>query len=170
MEIILVTVGSQVSDHNAKNIELEDDVREYTQAMTPLLIDSLQDTVVNSMKYPKYHNKDFYVVLVKNVDRILGQPKFQFWSRVSCPTPVYKQDVWKYHYLSGQLEFLWCIPSKDRYYHILANKQKYFENKETKRLAQFVCLMESGELLHWVKKENKELPDAVIMINKEEPQ
>lgn len=164
------TVGSQIEAHNDKNIELEDDVREYTRAMEPLLIQSLEDTAVQTSNHPKYRNKNFYIVLVKNVDRILGQPKFQFWSRISCPTPVYKQDVWKYHYLSGELEFLWCIPSAQRYYHILANRQKYFENKETRRLAQFVCLMESGELFRWVIKENGEKPDAVISFKKEEPQ
>jgi hypothetical protein len=163
----LSTIGSQITAHNKKNLDLEDDVREYTKAMTPLILHTLQDTALKASQHPLYENRDFYLVFVKNVDRILGQPKFQCWARRSCPTPVYKQDVYKYHHLSGEIEFLWCIPSAQRYYHILANRQKYFENKNTKRLAQFVCLMESGELLRWVLKENGELPDAIITINKE---
>lgn len=161
------TVGAQIAEHNAKDIGLEDDVRAYTESMTPLLLHILHDTVEQSKKHPLYTNRNFYIVLVKNVDRILGQPKFQCLARRSCPTPVYKQDVFKYHYVSGDLEFLWCIPSAERYWHIIRNKQKYFEDKNTKRLAQFVCLMESGALLEWVKKENDELPDAIISINKE---
>lgn len=161
------TVGAQIAEHNEKNIPLEDDVRAYTESMTPLLLHTLQDTAMQAKRHPLYQNRDFYIVLIKNVDRVLGQPKFQCLARRSCPTPVYKQDVFKYHHASGDLEFLWCIPSAQRYWHIIRNKQKYFENKETKRLAQFVCLMESGELLNWAKKENNELPDAIITINKE---
>lgn len=161
-EHTMETVGSQIKKHNEKNIDLEDDIRSYTESMSELLLHTINDTAQKASLHPLYTNRNFYIVLVKNVDRVLGQPKFQCWARRSCPTPVYKQDVFKYHYISGQLEFLWCIPSSIRYYHILANRQKYFDNKETRRLAQFVCLMESGDLLKWVIKENGELPDAVI--------
>lgn len=161
------TVGKVVQENNDKHLFLEDDVRSYTEAMSPLIEKALQDTVIQASAHDLYRHKNFYVVLVKNVDRILGQPKFQCWARRSCPTPVYKQDVFKYHYLSGELEFLWCIPSATRYYDILLNKKKYLENKSTARLAQFVCLMESGDLLKWVIKENGEKPDAVITINKQ---
>jgi len=167
MENGLSTVGYQIQKHNDKKIELEDDVRAYTEVMSPHIYKAIQDTAEQTSKHPKYENKNFYIVLVKNVDRILGQPKYQIWARYSCPTPVYKQDVFKYHYVSGELEFLWCIPSAQRYYHILNNRKHYFDNKETRRLAQFVCLMESGELLRWVIKENGEKPDAVITINKD---
>ena len=78
----------------------------------------------------------------------------------------YKQDVFKYHHLSGELEFLWCIPSKERYWHIINNKYQYLSNKQTERLAQFVLLMESGALLKWAQRENGELPDAIISLNK----
>lgn len=158
------TVGQQIQEHNDKGIPLEDDVREYTNALSGDLLRNLNETAFQASEHPLYKDRDFYVVLVKNVDKILGQPKFQIWARRSCPTPVYKQDVFKYHHLSGSLEFLWCIPSMERYWHIIRHKDKYFENKETRRLAQFVCLMESGELLKWVKKENGELEDAIISI------
>lgn len=162
------TVGQMVQEHNERNLELDDDVREYTQAMTPLLQQALYDTSHQASQHDLYKNKDFYVVLVKNVDRILGQPKFQVWARRSCPTPVYKQDVFKYHHQSGDLEFLWCIPSALRYWDIIRNKEKYLQNKETRRLASFVLLMESGKLVEWVKKENGEKPDAVITLNKKD--
>jgi hypothetical protein len=160
------TIGAQIEAHNNKNIPLEDDVRAYTEAMAPLLVHTLYETAQSAQNHALYQNKDFYVVLVKNVDRVLGQPKFQCWARRSCPTPVYKQDVFKWHHISGELEFLWCIPSAERYWHIVRNSNAYLGRKETNRLAQFVLLMESGSLLEWVKKENGELPDAVISIKK----
>lgn len=156
------TVGAQIEAHNDKNIPLEDDVRAYTEAMAPLLLSTLYETAQSASTHALYQKRDFYIVLVKNVDRVLGQPKFQCWARRSCPTPVYKQDVFKYHHTSGELEFLWCIPSEIRYWHIIHNSPLYLDRHETKRLAQFVISMESGALLEWVKKENGELPDAVI--------
>ena len=162
------TVGQQIQENNEKNIPLEDNVREYTNEMVPIILQAMHEAVAKALTSPLYHHKNFYIVLVKNVDRLLGQPKFQVWARVSCPTPVYKQDVFKYHYLSGDLEFLWCIPAANRYYDILRNKQKYLENKEMRRLAQFVIMMESGELLEFAKRENGELPDAIITVNKVE--
>lgn len=162
------TVGQVVQENNDKGLLLEDDIRSYTEAMASSIQQALEDTAYRSSQHPLYKHRDFYIVLVKNVDKILNQPKFQVWARRSCPTPVYKQDVFKYHYISGDLEFLWCIPSAERYWDIIKNKNKYLENKNTHRLAQFVLLMESGALLEWAKRENGELKDAVIMINKEE--
>lgn len=161
------TVGRVIQENNDKNQVLEDDIRAYTEAMTPLIQQSLYDTAQQASKHDLYRNRNFYIVLVKNVDKVLGQPKIQCWARRSCPTPVYKQDVFKYHHVSGDLEFLWCIPSAERYWHIVHNKELYLTNKNTQRLAQFVLLMESGDLLNWVKKENGELPDAILSINKE---
>ena len=162
------TVGEQISDHNAKGIHLEDDIGAYSDAMSKEIMDSLYDTALEASKSPQYYNKDFYIVLVKNVDRMLGQPKFQYFARLSCPTPIYKQDVWKYYHVMGQLEYLWSIPAMDRYYHIVRNPKLYLDKKDTARLAKYVLLMESGELLNWVKRENGEKKDAVIIINKGE--
>jgi hypothetical protein len=162
------TVGSIIQENNDKNHILEDDIRAYTEAIAPNLIKKLYETAEHSSTHPLYYKRDFYIVLVKNVDRVLGQPKFQIWARRSCPTPVYKQDVWKYHHIGGDLEYLWSIPSASRYWDIVRNKSKYLESKTTRRLARFVLEMESGALLEWVKKENGELPDAVILLNKGE--
>lgn len=162
-----MTVGSKIAQHNAKGLTLEDDVREYTNEMALAILAEIHQTIELAKKQPNYQNKNFYIVLVKNVDRVLGQPKFQTLARISCPTPVYKQDVFKYHHVSGELEYLWTIPDMYKYYHILHNKQKYYENQATRRLCKFVVLMETGELLKWVKKENGEKIDAVIQINKE---
>jgi len=147
-----------------KAMGFEDDVREYSLEWGKQLHRKIWETIDAAKEHAAYKNRNFYIVLIKNRDVFNEKAKDAIHVRVSCPTPVYKQDVFKYHHLTGSLEFLWCIPDKLKYYHILNNKQRYYENKETRRQCQFVVLMESGELLKWVKKENGELPDAVLSI------
>lgn len=160
--------GQVILEHDSLRLDLEDDPIEYRKAMEPNLIQSLYDTGLKVKDHELYRGKDFYIVLVMTTCRVLRQPKFIPIARRSCPTPVYKQSVWKYRTKSGTLEFLWSIPSEILYYHILRNQVKYLSDKETADLAKFVILMESGEMLKWVKKENDHKIDAVIKINNQE--
>jgi len=154
--------GQQILEHDALRLEMEDDVIEYRRAMEPDIMRKVHETAYKSKDADGYKGKDFYVVLLVSVDRVLRQPKLVTLARKSCPTPVYKQSVWKFKHMSHELEFLWVIPDKILYYHILHNRQRYLEDKECSDIAKFVILMESGELLKWVKKENGEKIDAVI--------
>jgi hypothetical protein len=160
--------GQKILEHDSLQLDFEDDIVEYRRQMEPDIIVRLHDTANKAKTQVGYIGKDFYVVLITTTDRILRQPKIISLARKSCPTPVYKQSVWKYHAGAGNLEFLWSIPDMFLYYHILKNKEKYFNDKETADLAKFVILMENGELLEWVKKENGEKKDAVIKITNEE--
>lgn len=168
MDEVKKTAGQVILDHNLKNYDLESDIIEYRRCMEPGIIDQIYDTARKSAKNDLYLHKDFYIVLITTNDRVLRMPKVITLARRSCPTPVYKQSVWKYHHFSDSLEFLWSIPDMLLYYHILKNKQKYLQDKECSELAKFVLLMESGELLEWVKKENGEKVDAIIRVNPEE--
>lgn len=162
--MIKKTYGQVVRDHKQKNIQTEDDIIEYRREMEPELIRNLNETAQKAKNDILYINKDFYVVMLIKVENI-GQANRTFvFARRSCPTPVYKQCVWKYHRNSDSLEFLWTIPDQVLYWHIYHNRTKYFADKETAKLAKFVSLMESGELLEWIKKENGEKKDAVIRI------
>ena len=160
--------GQIVLEHDLERLELEDDIIEYRKRMEPSVMKDVQDCALKAKDHIGYINKDFYVVLIITTDRILRQPKFMKIARKSCPTPVYKQSVWKYRHLVNDLEFLWSIPSKELYYHILRNKYQFLNDRETQKLAQFVILMETGDLLKWVKKENGNKIDAVIKIKKQE--
>lgn len=160
--------GQVILEHDAQQYGFDDDIIAYRRAMEPNIIQQLRDTAEKVKDDPGYINKDFYIVLITMVDRVLRQPRIIPLARKSCPTPVYKQSVWKYRNGSGDLEFLWSIPDSILYHHILRNQLKYINDKETADLARFVILMENGELLKWVKKENGEKIDAVITINKEE--
>jgi len=143
---------------------LDDDVREYSKQELKELIPEMIQGCIDRKNEDKFQYRDIYVTACF----VKWQVKPFLYYRVSCPTPVYNQNVFKYHYLTGSLEYLWTIPGKFKYYHILNNKQRYYENKETRRSCQFVVLMETGELLKWVKKENGEKPDAALSITHKE--
>lgn len=162
------TVGQIILEHDAKGHDLQDDVHEYTLEMGKEIMANIHKAIQDALLRPVYQNKNFYISLVTTIDRMLHKPKNIPIVRLSCPTPVYKQSVWKYHYKSGGLEFLWSIPSMLRCQDVIKNPHKYKDDQESKLFAQFILLFESGELLEWVKKENGEKPDAVIKIKKDE--
>ena len=159
--------GQIIAEHNSLSLDFEADIIEYRRAMEPDIMARLRDTADKAKNKEGYIGKDFYIVLITIVDRVLRQPRIIPLARKSCPTPVYKQSVWKYKTGSDDLEFLWSIPDAILYYHILNNQAKYVADKETADLTKFVILMENGELLRWVKKENGEKIDAVIKIDEE---
>jgi hypothetical protein len=160
--------GQQILEHDALRLSLDDDIIEYRRSMEPEVLRNLHETVANAKDTPLYKNKDFYAVMLIASDEVLRQPRTVYLARRSCPTPVYKQSVWKYMHASGQLEFLWSIPDAILYYDIVRNSGKYLKDKECADLAKMVLLMENGELKKWVLRENGEKPDAVIMINNKE--
>lgn len=156
--------GQVIQEHNQKNLQTEDDIIEYRQEIEKELVKNINQTAQKAKYDTLYAGKDFYIVMLMKVEKI-GQATRSFvFARRSCPTPVYKQSVWKYHRNSDSLEFLWSIPDRILYWHIYHNIAKYFADKETSQLAKFVSLMESGELLEWIKKENGEKKDAIIRI------
>ncbi len=120
-------------------------------------------------KLDYFLNRDFYLVLTMTNDPTTKEPKDFVIARRSCPTPGYNQNVFKYHYQSSELEYLWTIPKKNLYWHFWKHRQFYLQHYKWKKMCSFVCLMESGQMLEWCKKENGELKDAVIKINNPQP-
>lgn len=161
------TYGQTIVDHREKNLTLDDDVIEYRQEMEPGIMRDIEQTAKKAKNTALYKGRDFYIVLLIKVERIGQAPRTLTFARRSCPTPTYKQSVWKYKTVSDTVEYMWTIPDAILYHHILRNSQKYLMDKECADLAKFVLLMESGELLDWVKKENGEKIDAVIKNNEE---
>jgi hypothetical protein len=167
--VVKDTAGKTILQHDALRLDIEDDVIEYRKAMEPGIMQHIHNTAHAAKTKPQYTNKDFYIVLITTVDRVLRSPKIIPLARLSCPTPVYKQSVWKFKHTSGELEFLWSIPDALLYHHILRNQTQFLLDKECAELAKFVILMESGSLLRWVKTENGEKIDAVIKIEEQVP-
>lgn len=156
--------GQIISEHRAKyGMQLEDDHREYRREWERDTIKGMHECIAKALKEDIYINKNFYIVLSMRIDRMLLVPANLFIARQSCPTPVYGQAVWKYHSKSKSLEFLWSIPDKLLYFDVIKNAPEYLNSKEYSGLAKFCLLMESGELLEWVKKENGEKADGVII-------
>lgn len=159
------TLGEIVHE-TLENNTLEDDVREYGKVMGRDILKDIWRVVYESQSHDLYKNRDFYIVATFLSERMANNmPKPVIWARRSAPTPVYKQNVWKYHHLSGSLELLWSIPDKLTYYYLIRNYDKLPEDH--KQRAQFCILMENGQMLEWVKKENGEKIDGVIKINQE---
>ncbi len=159
--------GQTVLEHQEKNLALEDDPREYARSRGKDLWATIKEVADKSSKNELYLNRDFYIVVIHNIERMGGVARDRTFSRRSCPTPTYNQSVFKYN-LFADIELLWSIPDMLRYHEILRNKVKYLADKFKRDRAKFVVLMESGELLEWVKKENGEKVDAVIKISKEQ--
>lgn len=160
------TYGQSLVEHIQKGYDLEDDVIEYRRVMEKDLVEKLHATATQAKSHTLYQNKDFYLVYLLKIERIGGVPRNYIFARVSCPTPTYRQSVWKYHHVSGHLEYLWTLPDKQLYADILRDYHRYLQDKECAQLAQFVCLDNSGQLLDWVKKENGEKIDGIITIAK----
>ena len=163
MSEIKKTVG-QVADEKYLSESLEDNPIEYRKAMEPEIIQNIWDAINKAKDHTLYVNRDFYVVLLMKWERaIKNAPRTYAFVRRSCPTPTYKQAVWKYHHASHEIEFLWSLPDALMYYYLINNIATI--PKEQHQLAQFCILNEEGKLLEWVKKENGEKKDAVIRIN-----
>ena len=160
--------GQIIHEHDGLALDFEDDVIEYRRAMEPDIIARIYNTAQKAKHEDGYKGEDFYIVLLTFADMVLKQPRIIIFARKSCPTPTYKQSVWKYKTVSDTVEFLWAIPDALLYYHILHNKSQYLDDKESADLAKFVILMENGELLNWVKKENGEKIDAVIKLTEDD--
>jgi hypothetical protein len=127
------------------------------------ILKNINETVEKTLIDPHFNNKDFYILVLFKVERLGQSPRSWTFARQSCPTPTYNQNVWKYNRVSGTLDFLWSIPNEMMYYYVLRNA--FNLPKENHEMVKFVTLMESGELLQWVLKENGEKPDGVIKEN-----
>lgn len=156
-------IGEQVAEHNAKNLQFEDDLHEYTLSMGKDQRKRLEDFAAETSQKTRFKQKNFYISLVITVDPLLQEPKFIVLpARLSCPTPCYQHTVYKYHWVSGDLEYLWHIPSKAKAMHIQKNLKTYYDNPATRTIAAFVESAHSGRLLQWAIKENGEKKDALV--------
>lgn len=157
------TYGQKVTEHQAKNIGVEDHVNEYVRELQKDMLDNIQETIVNTLKNPEYHKRDFYIVFLNRIERVGGAIRRWCVARKSPPTPVYNHSVFKYHHQSGELEFLWMIPEQFRYWDLYRNSHQYLQDPKWASQTKFVILMESGELLKWVQKENNEDPNEKVV-------
>lgn len=157
------TYGQILHDHTAKRLQQEDDVREYTKAMTPAIIAQLEGAIKQAIVDPSFEGKDFYIEMRIRMHYIGRVPETILMVRHSAPTPSYKQTVWKYYAKSGTLDYLWCLPDIKLYDYVLKNAGSL--DKEYKGMIKYVKMDASGELLKLVKTLNGDKPDGIIKIS-----
>ncbi len=147
------TLG-QLANEFFKPQDIQDDIREYTRELGKDLITVIHETVASGLKHDAYKNKDFYIVVIHDIEKLTQVPRNRVFHRLTCPTPTFTQSVWKYHRDSSSLEFLWSIPTKIRHYYLVHNFHTL--DKDDIDQAKMCILFENGELDEWVKKENNE--------------
>jgi hypothetical protein len=120
------------------------------------------DEAVLSSQLPQFKNKDFYICLFMNRHRRakVKQSFYRVFSRISCPTPHYCMALWKYHALSGSLEFMWIVPAKPKAYYLADLYPNVPEHE--KSLAYYSVCALNGTLLKIAQAENGNKQDAII--------
>lgn len=161
------TVGAKIQDHLDKGITQDDDLRSYSQVIMGKMMQELHMFKDEVVKSGKYEGKDFYLVISLGQNPMTKQLQYRFLpERSTPPTPCFRDHVWQYNHLSGELKFLWRIPDKDRYNHVL----KYWANyrnshkKDHQELAKFVKEIESGRLLKLINNMCGNKKNAVISL------
>lgn len=88
---------------------------------------------------------DFYVVVLRKRERLMENViRTYFFGRRSCPTPTHDQTVYKYHYHTGDLDFIWTIPDLETC--TIMKHDALLVPKEEQELLGFVLDFASGAL------------------------
>jgi hypothetical protein len=153
------TVGKLVYDEMQKTPETYDPV-EVEREVHKEYEDQIMQAVVDGKKK---HLSDFYVVVETKKERLMHNVvRNYFFTRISCPTPIYDQTVYKYSKNSDKIEFLWVIPARD-----ICNIMKTYSHEvqdSNKELLQYVLDFYDNTLLKKSKRLNREAADSNIII------
>lgn len=155
------TFGQAVNEHRSKKHNDGASIVDYRKAMEPEIMGKVHLAVKDALTYPDYKNKDFFVVLLLWTDYMTMTPMSMAIARQSCPSPGYEQTLWKYHHLSGELKFIWCLPDRFRCHDIKNDPLKYVNDPKWSLVAKDVFRMNSGELDAIENKENGGKPHGI---------
>ena len=98
---------------------------------------------------------DFYItVLLKKEPLMPNIIRFYYFSRQSCPTPQHDQIVYRYHRESGDIEFMWVVPSLEACVTLV--NEALMAHPDEKQLLQCVLDFRDGTLLRKAKELNGE--------------
>lgn len=99
---------------------------------------------------------DFFIVVLTKREQLMDMiMRHYFITRLSCPTPNYDQEVFKFHRKSEELEFLWSIP--DRRVCLAFLNNPYNIPQEDLQLMEYIMAFKDGSLMKLCKKLNKEV-------------
>jgi hypothetical protein len=120
-------------------------------------IDQLAECVKT---HEKMFPDDFFVVVDTKREKVLDNViRNYFYGRRSCPTPNYDQSVFMFHKESGDLEYIWTVPSRDACFHLLERRLEL--NLEEKELLVMVQAFASGKLMQMCKSFNNEYEEEI---------
>lgn len=163
-----LTFQQRIDEHYSKQLYIEDEIPEYTNENAKVVKANLIKTIEETLKNPKYQDKDFYIMILYGIEVAAKAPRTWIFSKFAAPTPSYKQTVYKYH-RHGDLEYLWTVPSLRRVNDIVNNPNKYLKNPESRGLAINSLMFASGKLLELAKRLNGDKIDLVLKLEYEKP-
>lgn len=89
--------------------------------------------------------KPWYVIVLHKKERLLENiVRRYFLGRQSLPTPQFDQTVWRYYPMTGNLEFIWCLPDEQISQQIILDPLSY--GSEYDHLKKFVLAFIGGTL------------------------
>lgn len=154
------TVGAHSLELSKKAPESTDPI-ELERAMQEDYMKNLIEAVDIAVKKWKH---DFYVVVITKNEKLMPNVfRNYFTATQACPTPTYDQSVFKYKHDTGQLEYIWTVPSKDSCLYLLENRHLVVQ--EEKELLYLVTKFADGSLFKLAKKLNGEQIDSPLLQN-----
>lgn len=145
------TVGSIVNELSKKEPETRDPIELQREMQKNYMSDLLQAV---DRGYKKYSG-DFFIHVEKKAERLLPNTfRTYFIDRLTCPTPNYDQDVFRYDRKKGEIEYIWSIPDRETSHHLIENAPLVVQ--EERQLLNFVLSFADGTLFKLCKKYNGE--------------
>lgn len=152
------TVG-QISSELAQKQPETTSVIELQREIQKDYIDNLVECAKNNLD--KYQNNFYISVLTKLEPLMTNVFRNYFFATQACPTPNYDQAVYRFNRISEEIEFLWCLPSRDAAHHLMQNAIHVVP--EERWLLDLVLQMSDGSLFKLAKKLNNERMDSPIL-------
>jgi hypothetical protein len=154
------TVGKISTDLLIKPLETTDPIEQTNEQLT----DYDKNLSIAVDRGLKEYVGDFFLVVLTKKERLMQNViRNYFFSRKTCPTPEYDQVVYHYHRTSGDIEFIWVVPSKDTCELFKDNMLKIVSHEQ--QLLKYVLSFYDGTLLDISKRYNGEKPDSPYLIH-----
>lgn len=115
----------------------------------------------------KNYPDDFYITAIRVQVPLMHNKAYKllFKSRLTCPTPQYDEDVWKYSARDEKLDFIWSVPDIGTC-HMLKNNALIVDPEE-RQLRDFAIAFLDGDLLRKAKELNGEKETSNIILSLE---
>lgn len=141
---------------NAQTNAVNDDVHTVSERIAQTSSDYWNIVQTTLEEGKKKFPGDFYIELCMKHEKMFWNvnPRWIPMLRVTCPTPMFEQSVYRYDKTDDALEYLWTIPDIHSCSFLIVNALSLPEDH--KELLSFVFDFKEGNLYKLMKKLNKE--------------